>query len=119
MENTPRLTPSAIVRYLDQYVIGQDEAKQVVAVAVYAHYKKIEKSRRDRVDIGQYDTCLHRCRYCYANTNGRMAEASFADHHSDATILSGTLRGDETITARKVTHLKIQPTAESQMDSLF
>ena len=48
-----------------------------------------------------------------------MAEASFADHHSDASILSGTLRGDETITARKVTHLKIQPTAESQMDSLF
>ena len=47
------------------------------------------------------------------------AEASFADHHSDATILSGTLRGDETITTRKVTHLKIQPTAESQMDSLF
>ncbi|MBL8397723.1 MAG: AAA family ATPase [Candidatus Accumulibacter sp.] len=34
-------TPSAIVRFLDQYVIGQDEAKKVLAVAVYSHYRKI------------------------------------------------------------------------------
>jgi ATP-dependent Clp protease ATP-binding subunit ClpX len=34
-------TPSAIVKYLDQYVIGQDEAKKVLAVAVYSHYRKI------------------------------------------------------------------------------
>ena len=34
-------TPSAIVNYLDQYVIGQDEAKKVLAVAVYSHYRKI------------------------------------------------------------------------------
>lgn len=30
-----------IVKYLDQYVIGQDEAKKVLAVAVYSHYRKI------------------------------------------------------------------------------
>lgn len=34
-------TPSAIVNYLDQYVIGQDEAKKILAVAVYSHYRKI------------------------------------------------------------------------------
>lgn len=34
-------TPSSIVKYLDQYVIGQDEAKKVLAVAVYSHYRKI------------------------------------------------------------------------------
>ena len=34
-------TPSTIVSYLDQYVIGQDEAKKVLAVAVYSHYRKI------------------------------------------------------------------------------
>ncbi|HND79510.1 MAG TPA: AAA family ATPase, partial [Accumulibacter sp.] len=34
-------TPSAIVRFLDQYVIGQEEAKKVLAVAVYSHYRKI------------------------------------------------------------------------------
>lgn len=35
------ITPSAIVAYLDQYVIGQDEAKRTLAVAVYSHYRKI------------------------------------------------------------------------------
>ena len=35
------LKPSAIVRALDQYVIGQEDAKRVVAVAVYAHFRKV------------------------------------------------------------------------------
>lgn len=39
-----KLTPSAIVRYLDQHVIGQDEAKRALAVVVYQHYKKITHS---------------------------------------------------------------------------
>ena len=37
-------TPKAIVEALDQYVIGQDEAKRVVAVAVYAHFRKIARA---------------------------------------------------------------------------
>lgn len=40
-----KLTPSAIAEYLDQYVIGQDEAKKTLAVAVYSHYRKIGKPR--------------------------------------------------------------------------
>jgi ATP-dependent Clp protease ATP-binding subunit ClpX len=42
---TPRATPSAIVGYLDQYVIGQDEAKKTLAVAVYAHYRKCGRAQ--------------------------------------------------------------------------
>lgn len=34
-------TPSDIKAFLDQYVIGQDEAKRVLSVAVYNHYKRI------------------------------------------------------------------------------
>ncbi|MBR1793244.1 MAG: ATP-dependent Clp protease ATP-binding subunit ClpX [Bacteroidales bacterium] len=34
-------TPHEIKTYLDQYVIGQDEAKRVLAVSVYNHYKRI------------------------------------------------------------------------------
>ena len=38
------LTPSAIVRGLDAYVIGQDDAKKVVAVAVYTHFRKVARA---------------------------------------------------------------------------
>lgn len=34
-------TPHAIKAFLDQYVISQDEAKKILAVAVYNHYKRI------------------------------------------------------------------------------
>jgi len=40
-----KLTPSAISHYLDQYVVGQDEAKKTLSVAVYSHYRKIGKQR--------------------------------------------------------------------------
>ena len=39
--------PSAIVAHLDQFVIGQADAKKIVAVAVYAHYRKIGRPRDD------------------------------------------------------------------------
>jgi ATP-dependent Clp protease ATP-binding subunit ClpX len=45
------LKPSAIVRRLDEYVIGQDEAKRIVAVAVYSHFRKIARSEQDGVPI--------------------------------------------------------------------
>lgn len=34
-------TPEEIKKYLDEYIIGQDDAKKVLSVAVYNHYKKI------------------------------------------------------------------------------
>jgi ATP-dependent Clp protease ATP-binding subunit ClpX len=52
------LTPSAIVRHLDQYVIGQDEAKRALAVAVYAHYKKVARSQQDGLEITKSNVLL-------------------------------------------------------------
>ena len=50
--------PSLIVKYLDQYVIGQDDAKRTLAVAVYTHQKKIARSRRDAVPIAKSNVML-------------------------------------------------------------
>jgi ATP-dependent Clp protease ATP-binding subunit ClpX len=52
------LTPSAIVRHLDQYVVGQDDAKRILAVAIYAHYKKIARSKADGIDITKSNVLL-------------------------------------------------------------
>src|SRR3954452_9303902 len=42
--------PSDIKGFLDEYVIGQDESKKRLAVAVYQHYKRLELTKR-RADI--------------------------------------------------------------------
>ena len=42
--------PNEIKRYLDQYVIGQEEAKRIVSVAVYNHYKRILHSKEAKED---------------------------------------------------------------------
>ncbi|MGV3599466.1 MAG: ATP-dependent Clp protease ATP-binding subunit ClpX [Bacteroidota bacterium] len=41
------LTPTEIKQHLDEYVIGQDEAKKVLSVAVYNHYKRINSKISD------------------------------------------------------------------------
>lgn len=45
------LKPKAIKEYLDQYVIGQDEAKKIISVAVYNHYKRLNQQNEDDVEI--------------------------------------------------------------------
>ena len=44
------LKPHEIKKYLDQYVIGQEEAKRVVSVAVYNHYKRIRHAKEAKAD---------------------------------------------------------------------
>jgi len=39
--------PKEIKAYLDQYVIGQDEAKRFLSVAVYNHYKRLQQPDTD------------------------------------------------------------------------
>ena len=39
------IKPEEIKAFLDEYVIGQDEAKKILAVAVYNHYKRIMAGR--------------------------------------------------------------------------
>ena len=36
-------TPADLVRHLDEYVVGQEDAKKVFALAVYNHYKRLDK----------------------------------------------------------------------------
>lgn len=50
-DKAPRLSevpkPNEIKEYLDQYIIGQDEAKKYLSVAVYNHYKRLQQPDED------------------------------------------------------------------------
>ncbi|MFN6039501.1 MAG: ATP-dependent Clp protease ATP-binding subunit ClpX [Bacteroidota bacterium] len=55
------LKPAAIKRFLDEYIIGQDEAKKVMSVAVYNHFKRVSRSsnnEKEEVEIEKSNLIL-------------------------------------------------------------
>jgi len=52
------LKPSAIKRNLDEYVVGQNDAKIALAVAVYNHYKRINQDTDDGVELEKSNIML-------------------------------------------------------------
>lgn len=50
--------PKEIYEFLNQYVIGQDDAKKYLSVAVYNHYKRLSQKQDDDVDIEKSNIIL-------------------------------------------------------------
>ncbi|MCQ2604332.1 MAG: ATP-dependent Clp protease ATP-binding subunit ClpX [Spirochaetia bacterium] len=50
-ESVPMATPKEIKEFLDEYVVGQDNAKRLLSVAVYNHYKRIFSKEKISSDV--------------------------------------------------------------------
>jgi ATP-dependent Clp protease ATP-binding subunit ClpX len=53
-----RLTPKDIKKHLDEYVIGQEEGKKFLSVAVYNHYKRLRQPKHDGIEIEKSNILL-------------------------------------------------------------
>ncbi|MCI9650583.1 MAG: ATP-dependent Clp protease ATP-binding subunit ClpX, partial [Lachnospiraceae bacterium] len=84
------LKPEEIKEFLDEYVIGQDEAKKVLSVAVYNHYKRIMAGRDLGVELGKSNILMLGPTGCgktlLAQTLARILGVPFAI--ADATALT-------------------------------
>ena len=58
--NINLLKPVEIKEFLDEYVIGQEDAKKVLAVSVYNHYKRVTSPRNsvDDVELQKSNICM-------------------------------------------------------------
>ncbi|MFM8266633.1 MAG: ATP-dependent Clp protease ATP-binding subunit ClpX [Ilumatobacteraceae bacterium] len=89
-------TPREIRTFLDDYVVGQDEAKKILSVAVYNHYRRIQYQqtvgvgRRDEVELAKSNILLLGPTGCgkthLAQTLARLLNVPFAV--ADATALT-------------------------------
>lgn len=57
-EQLTLLTPKEIVERLSEYVIGQDDAKKTLAVAVYNHYKRIQRGIESDIELQKSNVLL-------------------------------------------------------------
>lgn len=55
----------------------------------------------EMVDIGAYNSCFHKCKYCYANYSEEKIESNMKQHDPNSSLLIGTLSDEDQIKTRK------------------
>ena len=93
-DEKPIPKPHEIKAYLDQYIVGQDDAKKVLAVAVYNHYKRLRHNKsvdlKENVEIQKSNILLvgptGSGKTLLAQTLAKMLDVPFAV--ADATTLT-------------------------------
>lgn len=61
----PRLSPKRLKEYLDQYVVGQERSKKVMATAIYNHYQRIREMERQEEEARVRAAELNRSQFDY------------------------------------------------------
>lgn len=91
-------TPDEIKEFLDAHIIGQDEAKEVLSVAVYNHYKRINSDNSDGVELDKSNIMVlgpsGTGKTLLASTIAKFLEVPFAQIDATSLTESGYVGDD-------------------------
>lgn len=93
-------------KYLQDY--GLDitgcMSRQIIEKAIKNKLNVLKNSKRRQCnclmgnDIGAYNSCMHLCKYCYANANQELVKENIKRHNPNSPFLIGELEPDDKIT---------------------
>lgn len=91
-------SPEEIKEFLDEHIIGQDEAKEVLSVAVYNHYKRINSDTKDGIELDKSNVMVlgpsGTGKTLLAKTISKFLEVPFAQIDATSLTESGYVGDD-------------------------
>ncbi|SFM11865.1 DUF1848 domain-containing protein [Halanaerobium salsuginis] len=91
------------------------DSKLIEQISGFKLTAKNDKNQRkfcncaESIDIGSYNSCLHFCKYCYANSQSEIVEKNFSTHQPESPLLIGNLDLEkDTIKERKFNSFQIK-----------
>lgn len=82
-------------RCIDNELLSRISGKKIVSSK--DRNQRQECKCIDSTDIGVYNTCMHNCRYCYANTSQAQVEKNIRKHQLFSCLMIGTINPDDII----------------------
>ncbi|KAK0499824.1 P-loop containing nucleoside triphosphate hydrolase protein [Armillaria luteobubalina] len=120
-------TPRQLVEYLNQFVIGQENAKKVLSVAIFNHYNRVRANRSlfqprgtrmaDQFDDVVYPTNVRPIRKPIANASSYMSQTPFPLFEKSNVLVIGPTGSGKTLLARTLANVLDVPFSVSDATS--